>query len=252
MKRLHLHPLDIFPFKVQVERSNKQHLDQLVREENAVIEYRAPQLRVQKKEHVMFPDPADMERGNYLISKEGMKQLDDNYFAFFHLTICEGAQVMCRCNKYIDMGVCNGTLGIVLAVDANFISVLFVVNGKFLEKPMDIERVDFFASIGKTAEVVMTQFPLTLSWATTVHKVGFLFWSCLLLFIFSLFFPLFQCQGLTLDRVRIDASSMFCPGQLYVALSRVCQLEHFTLLGFHEKSLLHDPRVVDFENRQFQ
>ncbi len=228
-KTLKLHPLDIYPYKAQVERSNKAHLDELVEEHGAVLHYRAPVLRSQKRENVAVADPADLERARYLTSNEGKKQLEE-YFPVFQVNLCEGAQVMMRCNKYIDVGVCNGTLGIVISVDDNFISVAFVVNGKFQSKPMELGRTDFFASVGKTAEIVMTQYPLSLARACTVHK----------------------CQGLTLDRVRIDAKSMFCPGQLYVSLSRVREYEHFTLLGFNPKSLLHDPRVVEFENRKFK
>jgi hypothetical protein len=57
-----------------------------------------------------------------------------------------------------------------------------------------------------------------------------------------------NCQGLTLDSVRLDASNCFEAGQLYVALSRVRKLEHLTLIDFREKSLLSDPRAVAFES----
>jgi len=229
MTKLHLQPMDIYPYKVQVERANREQLKELVENQQVEIHKFYPSLRVQKKEMVPFADPADLGRGEYLMSKDGRKQLED-YFPLFYLELAEGAQVMMRTNKHIDAGVCNGTLGIITAIEPNFVSVLFVVKGKFMEKPMEIERCEFATSVGKTAELVMTQFPLTLAYASTVHK----------------------CQGLTLDRLRVDCSSMFASGMLYVALSRARELEHICLLGFKPKSLISDPRAIAFENRQFK
>jgi len=169
-KLIHIQPLDIFPYKYQVEKCNNENLKRLVSDEKAELKKFYPALRVQKKEHVTFVDPEELKRGQDLISGQGMKQVED-YFPLFHLSLAENAQVMMRCNKYIDQGIANGSIGIITSIGDNFISVLFVVNGKFMDKPLDVDRVEFFASVGKTAEVVMSQFPICLSWASTTHKV---------------------------------------------------------------------------------
>lgn len=73
-----------------------------------------------------------------------------------------------------------------------------------------------------------TQYPLRLAWATTIHK----------------------SQGLTFDRVVIDAARAFAGGQVYVALSRCTHWEGIVLLSKIPPSAIHsNPRVVDLHNK---
>ena len=74
--------------------------------------------------------------------------------------------------------------------------------------PINRVEVKFNARGKRGSEVTRSQFPLTLAWATTIHKV----------------------QGLTLNEIvaDIEGSSRFSPGQAYLSLSRVK-----TLAGLH-------------------
>lgn len=68
-------------------------------------------------------------------------------------------------------------------------------------------EIDNEGSIKQVSDGTFSQYPLRPAWAVTIHKA----------------------QGLTFDRVIIDAADAFAFGQVYVALSRCRTLEGLTL-----------------------
>ena len=68
------------------------------------------------------------------------------------------------------------------------------------------------------------QFPLTLAYATTIHK----------------------SQGSTLDQLWCDLRSLWEPGQAYVAMSRLRTGNGLKILGWNQKSFIADPLVLKF------
>lgn len=73
------------------------------------------------------------------------------------------------------------------------------------------------------------QFPLTLAYATTIHK----------------------SQGATLDDLWCDLSSLWEPGHAYVALSRLRSAQGLHLIGWNPRSIIVDPKVLSFYNSLF-
>lgn len=219
-----LKPLNIFPYNTNVDSHNKREL-KLLEEQGQTIYKFNPSLKIMPVDPEIEVDKLEYHNAQKMIQTENIYKLVKS-FPFFTIELAIGAQVMMRNNKLIDQGIYNGSMGVIEMITPDYITVRFVVNDKFLPETHEIERSDFTQRVGNTVQIVMSQFPLTLAWASTIHKV----------------------QGLTLNSVCVDASSCFEAGQLYVALSRVRRIEDLTLLNYHPKSLIIDEHAVEFEN----
>lgn len=133
------------------------------------------------------------------------------------LELKEDAMVMCTKNNF-EMGYVNGTLGRVVEFDAAGDPVIETTDGKHITMQSTTWEI---AEDGKVLAQI-TQYPLRLAWAITVHK----------------------SQGMSLDAAEIDLSKAFVYGQGYVALSRVRSLDGLKVLGMHPNALQVDPLVV--------
>ncbi len=150
-------------------------------------------------------------------------QLKRNVNAPENLRLKIGAQVMFVRNN-AEEGYVNGTLGKVIDYNIDKFPIVRTRDGdEIVATPVSWSIENEKGSV--LAE--MEQVPLRLAWAITVHK----------------------SQGMTLDEACVDLSKAFEVGQGYVALSRLRELNHLSLLGFNDTALHLDPLAIKADRR---
>ncbi len=135
------------------------------------------------------------------------------------LSLKVGAVVMFTKNNPKEHFV-NGTLGTVESfskVDGH--PIIRTKEGRSI----DSEAMDWSIEENGRVRASITQLPLRLAWAITVHK----------------------SQGISLDSAVIDLRQVFEFGQGYVALSRVKRLSGLHLLGWNERAFEVHPEVLE-------
>ncbi len=128
-----------------------------------------------------------------------------------------GAAVMFTKNNSKE-GFANGTLGIVAGFDNTTHYPIVRTNQG---DRITVEPMDWTMEEGGKIQARITQFPLRLAWAMTVHK----------------------SQGMSLDAAIMDLRQVFEFGQGYVALSRVKRLSGLHLLGWNDQTFLVHPQI---------
>ncbi|MEJ0054075.1 MAG: AAA family ATPase [bacterium] len=137
------------------------------------------------------------------------------------LTLKEGAIVMCTKNNQA-AGYVNGTLGTVIGFSTGWGASASPIIETKDGRELTIEPADWAVEENGKVRAKVTQVPLRLAWAITVHK----------------------SQGMSMDSAAMDLSRAFEYGQGYVALSRVRSLDGLHLLGWSEEALRVHPAVA--------
>lgn len=139
-----------------------------------------------------------------------VEALKNNCLAEEVLDLKVGAKVICIKNSPERLYV-NGSLGVVVGFNNDGAPIVELTSGKKVTINADSWRIE---EDGKV-RAELTQLPLKLAWAITVHK----------------------SQGMTLDKAEIDLTRAFTSGQGYVALSRLKTLQGLYFKGFNPQAL---------------
>ena len=172
--------------------------------------------KIQEKEKIfdMSSDGLDMI----------VASLKKNCLAPEELKLKIGAVVMFVKNNF-RKGYVNGTLGEIIGFDEDNLPIVKTKLGR------EIVAEQTSWGIEQKGQVVasISQIPLRLAWAITVHK----------------------SQGMSLDAAEIDLSKSFERGMGYVALSRVRQLDGIKLMGINQMALRVNEQIVE-KDKEFK
>lgn len=114
----------------------------------------------------------------------------------------------------------NGSTGWIEEIKEDVLEIRLLAGRK-----IQVEKVTFsLLNAEGTVLASVTNFPISLAYATTIHKA----------------------QGMTLDKMKVDLRNLWEPGQAYVALSRVANPDELYLDGWHVDSIKCDPIVTRF------
>ena len=152
-----------------------------------------------------------------------VESLQRSVLAPADLRLKQGALVMAVKNS-MDRKYANGSLGTVVDFDpATDYPIVQFLNGK--EVTMQPDTWELRDGDKKRASI--TQIPLRLAWAITIHK----------------------SQGMTLDAALIDLRKAFVAGMGYVALSRVRSIDTLYLKGINRTALEISETAYDIDDQ---
>lgn len=210
-------PTKLFPTKNKVEQINFSKMMLLNGEE-----------RTYKMKYIK---DLEMTRGEQEIRRQFSERdiqleldfLASNLMCEKEFSVKLGAQVMCIINiksESNDILICNGSQGII----TSYCEISGCPKVKY-NNGVEMVMVNHVWSSDKIPGIGVSQVPLILSWALTIHK----------------------SQGATLDAAEIDAGTgIFECGQTYVALSRVKSLNGLYLKAFDTSRIRVNKKVKEY------
>ena len=210
-------PTKLFPTRNKVESLNATKLCEIDEEEFVFNLKVRNDLEMTEKDRV--------QRTKYTSEQINLEiaYLKSNLRCDPTVILKRGAQVMCIVNMELSNGtsLCNGSQGVVVEFNKDKNPIIEYSDGQRVTMTPHVWPSENIPGIG------ISQVPLILAWALTIHK----------------------SQGATLECAEVDVGSgIFECGQTYVALSRVKSLDGLYLTSFDVSRININKHVQDFYN----
>ncbi len=169
----------------------------------------------------LFKLPGDEHK--FIMEKQGPKNIVDRLthgcLSPETLKLKIGAKVMFTKNDILRHRFVNGTLGEVIGFSQENDNPIIKTNSGH---KIIVETAAWSVEDAGRVIAGITQIPLRLAWAITVHK----------------------SQGMSLDAAHMDLRDSFEHGQGYVAISRVRTLAGLSLAGWNDRALEVHPDIA--------
>ncbi len=151
--------------------------------------------------------------------QSAVESLVNRCLASEKLTLKIGCEVMFVANNPAKQFY-NGTLGRVVKFNDDGKPVV-----QTKQHLITVDEHTWKTEDGDKTIAEITQLPLRLAWAITIHK----------------------SQGMSLDAAEIDLSRSFEPGMGYVALSRVKNIEGLYIKGINNMAMVVNPQIIELD-----
>lgn len=209
-------PTRIFPIKKMVDKINQTEIQKLLDDgEPEQCEYSVSLKYANASISNQSVTEADV--------KSEVEHVTKNAVFEDKIVLCVDCQVMCIANIDQDLGLVNGSQGVVKSFVNEDGMRLPVVKFDNIENEIKVKPHNW--TLECNGNYSLAQIPLVLSWAITIHK----------------------SQGMSIEKAIIDiGSSVFQYGQTYVALSRVKSLNGLYLTKVNAQKIRAHPEVVKF------
>jgi hypothetical protein len=256
--KLNIEPIMLYPTNDSIDNRNNQRLKEIVD-----VEYVFQSADVIK----LSPNLTNYEKRKYQLSAS--KSLDDSLVAELHIKV--GAQIIFIVNYDATRKLVNGRMCKIIAItripveqqtailaddtiladgiirencieaeefkpalNERIIVNLAEPNPKYLYSitVQDIDGHEFVINPhtatggGRNYTYSRIQFPFKLAWAISIHR----------------------SQGMSVDAAIIDIGNSFCPGQSYVAISRVATLDGLFISRVNLKKIWANKEIVEYFN----
>ena len=156
--------------------------------------------------------------------EDEMKYLKSTLLVDDTVELKVGARVI-TCSNNPKLSYYNGSLATVTKLEPNSIEVRLDIGGTVNIEPVKWDNLHYQREPGKYAS--FTQYPVRLAYALSIHRV----------------------QGLTLDNAIINPKKAFSEGQVYVALSRVRNLENLYLRNWSMLTVKTSKDVLNYHKQ---